>query len=90
MGETISHDRIHWMYHDLTVILNKDSPTLQISVYYLSRERRGNEKKKRGNGRKLVFKLGIMGEVEGRGGRRRQGTATSVSFSPVGANLYAH
>ena len=46
-GETISHDRIHGLYHDLRVIQNKVSPTLQVSVYYLSRERRGNEKKKR-------------------------------------------
>jgi hypothetical protein len=46
VGETISHYRTHWMYHDLTVIRNNVSPTLQISVYYLSRERRGNKKKK--------------------------------------------
>ena len=47
MGETISHDRVHGLYHDLTVIQCKVSPTLQVSVYYLSRERRGNEEKKK-------------------------------------------
>ena len=45
VGKTISHDRIHSLYRDLTVIQSKVSPTLQVSVYYLSRERRGNEKK---------------------------------------------
>jgi len=47
-------------------------------------------KKKSGNGRKLVFKLGIMWEEEVRDGGRRQGTSMPVSFSPVGAKLYAH
>ena len=76
-------------FKGLTVIQSKVSPTLKVAVYYLCRESRGN-KKKSGNGRKLVFKLGIMwDEEEGKGGGRRQGTSTPVSFSPVGANLYA-
>jgi len=46
VGETISLDRTHGLYHDLGVIQHKVSPALQVSVYYPSRERRGNEKKK--------------------------------------------